>query len=90
MKAAATQRALAPLLIVLGAGAFGWLLHFAGTWLVHHDSVYYRLSDAGFRPLTNLAEELFAVGPIPPIVVGLLLGAGLIAILRWYRTAHHP
>jgi hypothetical protein len=88
MKTGALQKSLGPFLIILGAGAFGWLLYFGGAWLVHHDRVYYRISDAGFRPVTNLAEELFFVGPIFSVLVGLALGASLVLTLRWHRAGH--
>ena len=83
------SRLLARVLLIVGGGFLGWLVQGAGTWLVYHHSVYYRLSDAGFRFATNLAEALFFVGPAPAILVGLLFGVVLAVVLECRRGRAH-
>jgi hypothetical protein len=51
-----------------------WLVQRGCEWLVSHDSVYYTLSDSGFRWLTLLAEVGFFLGPIPFLVAGFYVG----------------
>ena len=85
MNSASPARAIFRAMLIAGGGLFGWLLQFAGTWLVYHHS-----SDAGFRFVTNFAEELFFVGPALPIVLGLLVGVGLVAGLEFRRGSAHP
>ena len=82
VKRAASAKWAIWLFLVLIAGFCGWLLHRAALWLVHSDSVYYKLSDAGFRPITDIAEVLFAIGPIVPTILGLLFGSGLLLIVN--------
>ena len=68
----------------------GGLLQRAGSWLVSHDSVYYRLGDAGFRWLTNLAEGLFFIGAAGAVVAGLVLGVLLAAFLHVCHKSDSP
>ena len=76
-------------LVVLAPACLGWLLHRAAQWLISHDSIEYRLHDAGFSALTNLAEFSFAIGVVPSALGGLVLGlpaaVGFVLDLRWNR-----
>ena len=67
------------LLALLAPGAMGYLVYFAGAWIVYHDSVNYRLDDAGFGFVSNAAEMIFAAGPV--VCVGAALVLALPSIL---------
>ena len=76
-------------LVVLAPACLGWLLYCAADWLIGHDSIEYRLHDAGFSALTNLAEVAFAIGVVPSTLAGLVLGLpaalGFVLQVRWIR-----
>ena len=70
-------------LVVTVAAGFGVLLNRGGGWIVYHDSVNYRLHDAGFGLLSDAAETSFALGPLlwaggavltVPLLLGLVRG----------------
>jgi hypothetical protein len=76
-------------LVVLAPACLGWLFYCAADWLISHDSIEYWLNDAGFRALTNSAEVAFAIGVVPSIFAGLVLGLpaalGVVLHSRWIR-----
>ena len=43
---------------LLASSGLGWVLYLAAAWVVGHDSVNYRIADAGFRFISNAAEGL--------------------------------
>jgi hypothetical protein len=57
--------------VIVAAGC-GALLDYAGAWVVHHDSINYRLP----VPVSTAAETAFALGPVL-WVVGLMLAIPL-------------
>ena len=61
----------------------------AAHWLVHHDAVYYRLMDAGRfgQFITNTAEMINILTPIPFVMLGLGVGISLAFALRCFRRA---
>lgn len=67
-------------LAVLFAAMFGVILNHAGAWIVHHDSINYRLP----RPLSNAAEVACALGPVL-WVAGVILAFPL--ALGWVLKA---
>jgi hypothetical protein len=76
-------------LVVLAPACLGWLFYGAADWLISHDSIEYRLRDAGFSALTDLAEVAFAIGVVQSAFAGLVLGLpaalGFVLHLRWIR-----
>ncbi len=48
---------------VLAPALLGWVLYRVAAWVVHNDSINYRIADAGFRFVCTAAEEVFAPGP---------------------------
>ena len=71
-------------LSVLVVPAFvGWLLYGSAAWLVHHDSINYRLSDAGFRFISIAAETVFAAGPV--IIICAAVAFALPSTLAYFR-----
>ena len=89
MSARSRSVVIAQGLVVLAPACLGWLLYGAAEWLISHDSIEYRLRDAGFSALTNLAECAFAIGVVPSTLAGLVLGLpaalGFALHLRWNR-----
>jgi hypothetical protein len=72
-----TQRQSAPIirgLFVLVPGFLGWLLYCAAAWIARHDSINSKLYSAGFGFVSVAAAIVFALGPVPPIIAGLVLG----------------
>ncbi len=61
-------------LLVAAAMLSAWLPYYGGDWLVHHDAIYYKLADSGYRWLTDPAEMANFIGPIPLLVIGFVLG----------------
>lgn len=64
-------------MVLLGA-CCGWLLYRGAAWIVHHDSINYRLHDSAFAIISDAAETAFALGPLLWTVVGLLLALPLL------------
>jgi hypothetical protein len=58
----------------------------AGDWLVANHTVYYWLSDHGFRFLTNCAEVFRFFGPVASICGGVFLGMLVVAGVQFYRA----
>ena len=87
MRARSRSILIARSLVVLAPACIGWLLYRTADWLISNDSIEYRLHDAGFGALTNLAELAFAIGVVPSTVAGLVLGLpaalGFALHLRW-------
>ena len=61
----------------------------AADWLVRHDAIYYRLSSAGRlgRSLTDTAEVINFLSPIPFVILGLVVGITLAFTLRCFSIA---
>jgi hypothetical protein len=72
--------------VVAAPTVLGLLLHSAAAWIVHNDSINYRIHDAGLGFLSNAAEEIFVLGPTVSGPAGL--AAGLPTVLLCLRGAH--
>jgi hypothetical protein len=59
---------------VLTPTGLGLVLYCLAAWVVHNDSVNYRIADAGFRFISTAAEEVFALGPAVSAAAGLVSG----------------
>jgi hypothetical protein len=85
---------LRTIVVVLGASC-GWLLYCGSAWIVHHDSVNYRLHDSAFAIISDSAETAFALGPVVWTVAGVLLALPLLlgcvrrVISFWELVALH-
>ena len=66
-------RLQAPIAVATPA-ILGWIVYDCAAWLVRHDSINYRLNDAGFGFLSNAAEMIFALGPFGSIGAGIVFG----------------
>jgi hypothetical protein len=65
----------------------GWLLYGAAAWLVHHDSVNYRMRDAGFRFISDAAEMVCAAGAVASILAAAAVALpSTLAYLRSLRS----
>ena len=67
---------------VIMAACGGGFLNYTGAWVVHHDSINYRLP----VPISTAAETAFALGPVL-WAVGLILAAP--SILGFGRHVRH-
>lgn len=81
------RRASMLLLSSLIAAAMVWAAvrpYYWAQWLVRNDAVYYFLSDTGWlgRFITESAETIFALSPLPLAIMGLLLGISLSFTMR--------
>ena len=59
---------------VVAPTGLGWVLYCVAAWVVHNDSINYRIADAGFRFISTAAEEVFALGPSVSAAAGLVSG----------------
>jgi hypothetical protein len=59
---------------VIAPAFLGWALYCAAALVVHHDSINYRIADAGFGFVSIAAEELFALGPFASAALGFAAG----------------
>src|SRR2546423_15120268 len=59
---------------MLAPTVLGLLLYCVAAWVVRNDSVNYRIRDAGFVFASNVAEEVFALGPLISAAAGLISG----------------
>ena len=87
MNSLTATRVLQRGLLVAGGGLLGGIVQYAGAWLVRHDSAYYRVSDAGFRFVTDAAEIISLFGPVPAVLGGLLVGWGLSGLAEYRRRS---
>jgi len=75
-------------LVLAVAACGGVLLNRGGAWIVYHDSVNYRLHDAGFGLLSIAAETAFALGPalwVGGVVLALPLLLGCVRHVTSFR-----
>ena len=76
-------------MVVATAACGGAALNRGGAWIVHHDSINYRLHDAGFALLCNASETAFALGPTlwgGGVVLALPLLLGCLRQVTRFRT----
>jgi hypothetical protein len=59
---------------VLAPAVLGWVLFRVAAWVVHNDSINYRIAEAGFRFVSTAAAEVFALGPGVSAAAGLVSG----------------
>ena len=73
--------------VLLLPAIVGWLLYGAAAWLVHHDSINYRIRDADFRFISDAAEMVCAAGAITSILVAQAFALpSTLAYLRGVRS----
>jgi len=68
---------------VFAASGAGCLCFAGAAWLVHHESVNYRLHDAGLGVLSHAAETGYAFGSVLSALGGVVLALPL--LVAWAR-----